>query len=78
MIFTTWVLTLGLLFYFKPNVAKQLVVSMNDPKNCMITIMLFGFCSVILLLLDIFNILVKINDNLSKKKKEMTNEKRSI
>ena len=69
MIFSTWILALGLFFYFKPNETKQLIISMNDPKNCMIIIMFLGFCSVFCLLSDIFNILVKINDNLSKKGK---------
>lgn len=68
MIFTTWILTIGLFGYFKPNVTNQLIISMNDPKNCMIIIMLFGFLSVICFLSDVYNILVKINDNISKGK----------
>lgn len=68
MIFSIWILTQVLFFYFNSNATKQLIVSMNDPKNCIIIIMLYGFLSVICLLSDIFNILVKINDNLLKMK----------
>ncbi len=70
MIFTTWILIIVLSSYFKPNVTNQLITLMNDPKNCMIVIMVYGFLSVICLLLDVYTMLVKINNNLSKGKEK--------